>query len=342
MRPTLLIDTLVARTQAHMAGIQMRPAFIRGEPGGGKTQTVRYVADRLEIGFVHLHGPTMLAEDFGIPIPDGTGRLRFALSDDKFPFDDSDTIPEDFGIINIDEMAAMGTDQQKIIANLIQERELHGRKLKPGWMFVATGNRMEDRAGAVRILSHLNDRYTTYDYEVNTDDWVEWALTRGKVAPEVVAFLQFRPDLLAKFDANADKSPTPRGWSEGVSRSVGVVPPGALFESIAGDVGKGAATEFVAFNETYTKLPDPDLVLQQAATYHVPDEAHIKYALIGALVHRVDVDNFPAFLTYVSRMDDAFMVMAVRNAITAKPETLATQAYNEWAASKGAKALLGR
>jgi hypothetical protein len=324
-----------------MQGNLMRPMFWRGPPGVGKTQSVEEVARRMGIGYIHIHGPTMLAEDFGIPIPH-EGSMRFAVPEDKFPFEGDDKWPE-FGIVNFDEMPAMGVDQQKITANLMQQRELHGRKIKAGWMFIATGNRQEDRAGANRILSHLNDRYTTYDYEMKTDDWIEWAYTRGGVAEEVIAFLQWRSDLLApQFDPNADKNATPRGWSEGVSKAVKVVPRAALFETIKGDVGEGPAVEFMAFNDTFLKLPDPDLVFAKPATYHVPDEAHILYALIGALIARVDETTFAAFVTYVQRMPPEFMVMAMRNVITAKPQLTQTNVFTQWASTAGARAMFAR
>lgn len=342
MNPNLLIETAVARMTAHMQGTIMRPMFWRGPPGVGKTQSVEEVARRMGIGYSHIHGPTMLAEDFGVPIPQADGSLVFAVPNDKFPFEGDDNWPE-FGIINFDELPAMGTDQQKIAANMIQQRENHGRKIKAGWMFVATGNRQEDRAGANRILSHLNDRYTTYDYEMKTDDWIEWALTRGNVDPRVVAFLQWRSDLLAPpFDPNADKNPTPRGWSEGVSRALAATPPAALFETIKGDVGEGAAVEFMAFNETFASLPDPDLVFANPTKFHVPDEAHILYALIGALIHRVEDSTFQAFITYVSRMPPEFMVMAMRNVITAHGQLTQTTAFTTWAGTSGARALFSR
>ena len=159
----------------------MSPLVIEGPPGGGKTDSVIQAAREAGVGHIHIHGPTMPAEDFGVPMPVPVdGSLEFFLPLKKFPFVGDDTHPE-FGIIHIDEVAGMNNDQQKVIANMMQEYELHGRKIKPGWMNNCTGNRQEDRAGANRILSHLNDRYITIAYEMKTDDWLEWAQTLGGV-----------------------------------------------------------------------------------------------------------------------------------------------------------------
>jgi hypothetical protein len=343
MNPKLLIETIAARMAHQIAtGEIMSPIVVEGAPGLGKTQSIRYAAtDVAKVGFIHIHGPTMPAEDFGVPVP-VDGSLDFVLPLNKFPFVDSDVYGE-FGVINIDEMAGMNNDQQKVIANMMQERELHGRKLKPGWMFVASGNRQEDRAGANRILSHLNDRYITVTYEMKTDDWIEWALTRGNVAPEVVAFLQWRSDLLAPtFDPNIPKNATPRGWAERVSPAIRTTPKAALYEVIKGSVGEGPAVEFMAFNETFLSLPDPDLVFAKPDTFHVPDEAHILYALIGALIARVTDQTFQSLVTYGQRMPPEFMVMMMRNVIIAHPQMTQTSAFTTWAGTAGAKALFSR
>jgi hypothetical protein len=320
----------------------MRPLVIIGPPGGGKTRCVEQAAEAMGIGYVHIHGPTMPAEDFGVPVPNHTtGSLDFFLPMAKFPFVGDDTWPE-FGIIAIDEIAGMNNDQQKVVANMMQERELHGRKLKPGWLFVCTGNRQEDRAGANRILSHLNDRYTTIDYEMKTEDWIEWAYAND-VAPQVIAFILWRSDLLMPtFDPNIPKNATPRGWAEGVSPALDNTPAAGLFEAIKGDVGEGPAVEFMAFNDIYMSVPDPLIVFAKPSTYHVPDEAHILYALIGALIAAVTADTFPAFITYVSRMPPEFMVMAMRNVITAHGQLTQTKAFVDWAGTAGAKALFSR
>jgi hypothetical protein len=341
MHPNLLIEVIVARMKAHREGALMRPLFIEGAPGGGKTETAEYAAQVAGVGFIHIHGPTMPAEDFGVPVP-VDGSLEFVLPLNKFPFQGDDTFGE-FGIINVDELAAMNNDQQKVMANMMQQRELHGRKLKDGWMFVATGNRQEDRAGANRILSQLNDRYITLPFEVKTDDWIEWALTIGKVKPQVIAFLQWRSDLLAPaFDPNAEKNATPRGWAERVSPALDCTPKAALFEIVKGSVGEGPAVEFMAFLETFLQLPDPDLIYAKPETYPVPDEAHILYALIGALIARVTDKTFPAFISYVQRMPPEFMVMAMRNVITAHGQLTQTEAFTKWAGTAGARALFSR
>lgn len=323
MRPTLLMETLDVRAKAHFAGQRIRPALVQGPPGVGKTQMIQALARDAGVGFMSLHAPLMLNEDFGMPRFMDDGELSFATHGHKFPFVDTDC--PDHGFFLVDEVAQADASQQKIWANIFQERELHGRKLKPGWYFAATGNRLADRAGANRILSHFNDRFTTYEFEANLDDWCTWALDHG-VRPEVVAFLRFKPGLLSAHDPAMDKSPTPRAWTEGVSPVLDTVSPAALFDTVKGDVGEGAAAEFTAFLQTFRELPDPDMILSDPANFKVPTELHILYALAGAIAHRATPENFEAVSTFVQRMPPEFMILVVRDAIKINPAIENTKA----------------
>ena len=68
MRAELLKQTLTARAKLHLSGTRVRPAYITGPPGVGKTQVVGQVARDLGIGSHELHAPLMLNEDFGITV----------------------------------------------------------------------------------------------------------------------------------------------------------------------------------------------------------------------------------------------------------------------------------
>jgi hypothetical protein len=338
MRPTLLIDTLKDRFAAHLAGKLHRAAYIVGPPGGGKTQTVRQTAKDLGVGFRVIHAPLMQEEDYGMPVVNAArDDIKFVVSSDKFPLVGSDC--EETGILLVDEVAQADQGKQKILANLFQEREIHGHAIKPGWMIVANGNRQSDRAGANRILSHFKDRMTEYEYEVSLDDWCNWSLEHD-VPVEVVSFIRFRPNLLLDFDPQREKNPTPRGWVEGVGAAIGTVRSEAEYETFKGDVGEGAAAEFVGFLKIFRNLPDPDVVLMNPTTHKLPTDPATTYALCGAIAARASKDNFERIVQVAERMSPEFMVLTVRDSIRRNREVQHTKAFVKWASGPGAKVLI--
>lgn len=314
-----------------------RPLYIEGPPGGGKTQAQAQVAAELGIGFVLIPGPTMAVEDLAMPVVDiKRGTVHFAL-DDKLPVEGSDCPDE--GILCIDELPQSPTDIQKGCAHLMQEREYKGQRLKEGWFITATGNRQTDRAGASRILSHLSNRMTRIKVDPDLDTWCNWYIEQDECKVELLSFLRFRPNLLLDFDPNRDINPTPRAWVEGVGRSIGTIPGDAELEAFSGDVGEGAAAEFLSFLRIYRQLPNPDAVLLNPDKHAVPEDSATLYALSGALAQRATRDNFDRVMTYAKRMPPEFSVIIVRDAMSRCPAICETRAFIQWSQKEGAALL---
>lgn len=314
-----------------------RPVLIEGSPGLGKTQIPQAVARSMGIELVQLHGPTLQPEDLALPAANADRTAINFLVNSRFPIEGSQHAER--GLIVIDELAQGDNSIQKTMANLLQEREVHGHKLMPGWSVVATGNKQSDRAGANRILSHLSNRVTRLTLEAHLDDWCSWALDHD-VRPEVISFLRFKPQMLMEFDPNRDSNPTPRAWTEGVSTVIDNVPKEAEFECFTGAVGEGAASEFVAFLQIARKLPNPDVVLMDPLKHEVPTEPSVLYALAGAIAHRATEDSFERVLMFAERMPPEFMVLVVRDAVRICPDVSNTKAFVSWSVGKGREVLL--
>lgn len=333
MRPQDLKQLIFDRFKADI----MRPLHVVSSPGLGKTQIMSQAARELKIGFKMIHAPLMQPEDYGFPIISADRKdVSFIVSKDKFPVEGSNCL--EYGILGIDELPQADNSGQKIFSQLLQEREIHGQRLKPGWKIVSTGNRTTDRAGANRLLSHLRDRITEVELEASLDDWSNWA-NDNKIQSEVIAFIRFRPDLLSAFDPQADKSPTPRSWCEGVSADLGIVNRNVEHACFTGSVGVGAATEFVSFLQIYRDLPNPDAILLNPETAPVPKKPAVLYATVGALSNRATPDCFQKLMKYTSRMAPEFTVLFVKDVIRRKPEIAETPTFRQWASTDGAKIL---
>lgn len=331
MRPKLLAETIFSFFNLKEA------IYIKGPPGIGKTEIPRQVAEAHGLGFMHIHCPMKQPEDMGFPVVSADKSSVTFVIPSEMPVVGNTSLPDE-GILLLDELGQADNSMQKVYGNIIQARELHGYKLKPGWSIVATGNRSQDRAGANRILSHLNDRMVQFELEPSLDDTTNYMMASG-VDPIVIAYLRFQPDALHDFDPNRDTNATPRGWSK-VARILGNVSDAILYESIAGTVGEGRAATFKSFYDMYLKLPVPEMVIMQADTYPVPAEASIKYALCGALAHRATQANFDQIITFARRLPGDFQVMLVIDSVKRCPAVQQTKGFLSWAANEGAKVIL--
>jgi hypothetical protein len=307
-----------------------RTVAIEGSPGGGKTTICREVADEMGVGFIEVHMPTMLVEDFGIPMPQPDGTIKHTLPH-WYPAVGSDH-PET-GILCFDDMNQANADLQKVVANMCQAGTLHGVPKKEGWQVVSTGNKVSDRAGANRILSHLRNRHTVYDLETHVDDWLAWAIDHD-VKPEVISFIKFRTDLLHDFDPQRESNPTPRSWVEGVSNTIGLVSPEAEYETFKGAVGEGASAEFVGFVKIFRNLPDMEQVIKKPLEAIVPNDPATLYAMAGSLATYSTVDNFKNVLTYLDRIPPEFSVLSVSYAVKKNTDLMNTPEFTKWAVDK--------
>jgi len=304
-----------------------RTVCIEGSPGGGKTTIVQQVAKELDVPYIERHMPTMLVEDFGIPMVMGDNEALSYKLPDWFPVKGKSP---DKGILCFDDRNQANADLQKVLANICQARDLHGVPLPDGWMVVSTGNKQSDRAGANRVLSHLRNRETVVELETHLDDWSSWAIDND-VKPEVISFIRFRPNLLHDFDPQRDQNATPRSWVEGVSDVLGVVASDAEYECFKGAVGEGPAAEFVGYLRIFRKLPNPDNILINPTTAEVPTDPATLYALSGAIAQRSTVANFDRVCTYSERMPPEFSVLTISYAARKNPDLANTQAFNKWA-----------
>src|SRR6266481_3132637 len=302
-----------------------QPTFIWGGPGIGKSAIVRQVATSLEVALQDVRALLLDPVDLrGLPFLGPDGRSKWATPD---------FLPtEGEGILFLDELNAAPAMVQASCYQLVLDRKLGEYTLPDGWAIVAAGNRDSDRAVTTRMPTPLRNRFVHLEFEVDMQEWCEWAIRAG-IRPELIAFLRFRPELLSVFSRDDNAFPSPRSW-EFVSRILNSKPDQSVeHELIAGAVGTGAATEFSAFLKMFRELPNIDAILLNPRTEPVPPEAAAQYAVASALAHSASDTNFDQVHTYLKRMPAEFGVLCVRDATLRTPDIRHTPAYTAWAIS---------
>jgi len=303
-----------------------QPVFIWSSPGAGKSSIVRQVAESLKVALKDVRALLLDPVDLrGLPFLGSDGRSKWATPD-FLPHDGK-------GILFLDELNAAPAMVQASCYQLVLDRKLGEYTLPEGWAIIAAGNRDSDRAVTTRMPTPLRNRFVHLEFEVDVQEWSEWAIRAG-IRPEVIAFLRFRPELLSQPDKDAHAFPSPRSW-EFVSRildSLGSQPnPSIEHELIAGAVGAGPATEVSAFLRTFRELPSIDAILLNPLQEPVPENAAAQYAVASALARCASDTNFDRICLYLNRLPTEFRVLCVRDATLREPAIRCTAGYVRWA-----------
>lgn len=329
----------------YKAGNYYRTQCLTGSPGCGKTSAVRAAAQELAkiypgFGYEEIN-PTMPADEVG-GIPDLIRVEGHAtMTDYALPKWFGKLDPDWKGIICLDDALQGDRLMQQTLANLILARNLRGHALPKGAMIVATGNRVEDKAGVTKTLSHLADRMCTINVKTEPTSWVDnFAIPKG-IDERVIAYIMRDKSKLDMFDPNLPKCATSRTWEaiSGHLRYIDTLNGPGLDQVrnkmaqalLSGEIGMGEAISFHAFCGMFGRLPDIDDLLKNPSTAKVDYELDIQYALAISIAQRIDGGNFGAALEYIDRIGPDLTTVAIKLATKAKPELKTAPAWQAWA-----------
>lgn len=320
-----------------------RTLLFRGSPGIGKTTLGRAAATQLALtipNFQYIEiNPTMPADEVGglpdLVRNDGKPTVTDYALPNWFPTD-----PDWKGLICLDDGLQGDRLMQQTLANLIQAKNLRRHPLPRGAMLMATGNRMEDKAGVTKTLSHFGDRMCWINIETDPKSWLEdFAIPHG-IDPRIIAYIMMDNSKLDAFDPNAEKSPTPRTW-EAVSGHLAYLdtlntPAMAKVRNkfaqalLAGELGMGEATKFWAFCERYGRMPDIDKLLADPNNSSINFDLDVQYALVVGIANKMNSNNFENALTYIDRIGPDLTTLAVKLGAKGKDELLKSKAFQNW------------
>ncbi|WUH92542.1 MoxR family ATPase [Streptomyces sp. NBC_00433] len=182
----------------------VRPVFLWGAPGIGKSSLVREFAEALGLECVSLLGTQLAPEDLiGVP----------QIRDGRSVFCPPEAIARDEPYcLFLDELNAATPDVQKAFYSLILDRRIGNYELPAGSVVIGAGNRATDSALARPLASALVNRLTHVHLEASAVDWLKWA-ARSDIHPWVTDYLTDRPHhLWSKPPKTEEPFSTPRSW----------------------------------------------------------------------------------------------------------------------------------
>lgn len=182
----------------------VRPIFIWGAPGIGKSAIVEAFAQAVGLECVSLLGSQLAAEDIiGVPqIVEGRSVFcppRMIARDAPY-------------CLFLDELNACSQEVQKAFYSLILERRVGEYRLPEGSIVVGAGNRSQDNAITRPMSSALINRMFHVELTADSRAWLEWAAEHG-IHPYVYDYICARPDQLWSQPPKTEEPfSTPRSW----------------------------------------------------------------------------------------------------------------------------------
>lgn len=241
------IQTL-KETLPHLLKFNIVP-FIWGNQGIGKTQTVKQVADQLQIGFVHLHLATQEVGDLvGLLIKKDDGTVEHARPE-WFPTSGS-------GIVFLDECNRAHPDVIQSIFSFITSKTIHRHVLPPGWKIVAAGNYDSDEFQVTNTQDAAwMSRFCHIELQPTAQEFVAYA--EKKNALDVANFISEHPEALEvkkRSTHNLNITPDRRAWLEMAAPLETVeMEPEVRMELYSGIIGPTAAALFMNWKKTSEK-----------------------------------------------------------------------------------------
>ena len=182
----------------------IRPVFIWGAPGIGKSALVEQFAETVGLPCVSLLGSQLAPEDI-IGIPQIRGETSEFLPPKmiarKEPY-----------VLFLDELNACSQEVQKAFYSLIHERRIGEYHLPKGSVVIGAGNRSNDGAIVKTMSSALINRMFHVQLKANPDQWLQWAY-ENHLHPWITDYISQRPDhLFSEPPKTEEPYSTPRSW----------------------------------------------------------------------------------------------------------------------------------
>ena len=328
---------------------KMPSVMLWGQPGIGKSQSIKQLAKNLEQNTnkkvvitdvrLILFNPVDLR---GIPTSNQDKTLAIWLKPKIFDMNPSDNV---INILFLDEISSASPSVQASAYQITLDRTVGEHKLPDNCIVIAAGNRITDKAVAYQMPSALANRFMHLEIESEFESWNSWAILND-INPKVLGFLKFKPNYLNTFD-NRNTSlvfATPRTW-EMVSNILNNVSDDVseVFDLISGLVGAGIATEFRGWVRVYNDLPNIKDIFDGKAV-NIPTNTDTIYALTSSMVnyakkHKDEMNLIENSIRYATKLPPDFSLLLLKDYMYLdkdyKVKLLKIPEYEKWVKTRG-------
>lgn len=241
-------------------------------PGTGKSSIVHAVSKANQRSVIDLRLAQIPVTDLrGLPVP--VGDTVTYLRPHFLPIN-----PKGSYTLFLDEFNQCTPMQQAVARQLILDRRVGDHILPPDTIIIAACNRVHDRSAAFEMSSADANRFLHVTLISDVEAFTQYAIETETIPEEIVAFLNFRPELLHAYENGSIAFPTPRSWEFAADLHTHGM-------SIAPAVGEPVAVEFAAFLQYRDNIKELASVLQGNMKVPFPEENSARYGAVFFLIY---------------------------------------------------------
>ena len=344
-----LTNMYVSIINNHVNLNKIPSAMLWGQPGIGKSQSIRELASNIEektkkkviITDVRLllFNPIDLR---GIPTSNADKTLAIWLKPKIFDMNPSDEV---INILFLDEISSASPSVQAAAYQITLDRTIGEHKLPDNCIVIAAGNRVTDKAVAFQMPSALANRFMHFEIDSDFESWNKWAI-KNNINSKVLGFLKFKPNYLNTFDKQIGSMAfaTPRTW-EMVSNILNNVSSdvNAVFDLISGLLGSGIATELRGWVRVFDDLPNVEDIFK-GMDVKIPSNTDTIYALSSSMIQyarkkKDNINQISNSIKYAMKLPRDFTLLLLKdyqyiednyiNVLLSIPE------YEKWIKTRG-------
>jgi hypothetical protein len=314
-------------------------------PGLGKSSLAKQIAAKYNLKLIDIRLSQCDPADLnGFPfLNPETGRAGYKpmdfwpLEGDPLPVNPKTGKKYEGWLILLDEINSASKAVEVASYKILLDRMVGMHKLHEKVWLMGAGNKKTDKAVVNASGTAQQSRMIWIEIFACLKTFLKWADANG-IDHRIKSFLQFKPDLLHKFDPNHQDYtfPAPRTWhfkSDIIKAWPDEIPERKL-PLLAGTVGAGPAREFFAYTQIYEEIPQIPDILKDPKNVHFGDDPSMHYALAGLVAENLNANNAEPLFVFIRRLAADFQVAAVRSAIARDKTIRKLEAFRNWYTEK--------
>lgn len=322
--------------------------LLRGEPGIGKSSLLRLIAEKAGMDYAYIDVPNLDLGDVAMPVVDHATKTTRYYPNARFKLQEGKPV-----CTMLDEFSK-GADPVKNMLHPMLEKanpRLGDVPVPEGSIVFLTGNLTTDSVGDSLKAHSLNRIAVLHVAKPTAEEWIEWAINKGSIAPEIIAWVNQFPHAMASY-LDGGQGDNPYIFNPKKPQSAFVSPRSletasdivnartqndaeSIIAALSGTLGEAAARDIQAYIEFADQLPTWEATIADPKNTNVPTSPGACAIVVFGAISRIDKQSITPFMEYMQRFSPEWQaVFAINLSKTPSKQAIAfsCKAFADWVA----------